>query len=497
MALEVEPSDAGQRACTVRILAIDQGTSATKAVVFGEDGDIVTSVEAAVTPQAVPGGGVEQDPEQLWESVCEAGREAVARAGEGVTAVGFANQGETVLAWDRSTGRPLSTAISWQDRRAAAICADMAGVADDLTRTTGLPLDPYFAAPKMTWLRRNVTAEGVVTTSDAWLLHRLTGSYVTDVTTASRTLLLDLGTRTWSEEACAAFGLDAAELPEVVGSAQEIGRTDAFGPSLPMTRAQRRSAGGPGRGALPGARGVEVHLRHGGLPPGQCRAAARRVVRGPGRLGGLAARRRRPPTASTGRSMPPAPPSPGCSAGGSCDGPKSSMPSPARSPTAAACAWCRPSAAWAPRGGNPTPWPALTGIGPGTEPAHVVRSTVEGLAAQVTLLARAAAIDLGRPLALLRVDGGLTRSRVLMQMQADLLQVPVEVASSPHATAAGVGALARLGAGAGRTLDDVVRRDRARRPLRARDGRRRGRRAAGAVRARRGSPHPDPPPASP
>ena len=135
------------------------------------------------------------------------------------------------------------------------------------------------------------------------------------------------------------------------------------------------------------------------------------------------------------------------------------MPSPARSTTAQAsrvvpalsglgAPWWRPDAL-----------ASIEGIGPGTEPAHVVRSTVEGLAAQVTLLARAAAIDLGRPLALLRVDGGLTRSRVLMQMQADLLQVPVEVAASPHATAAGVGALARLGAGAGRTLDDVVRWD--------------------------------------
>ncbi len=185
-----------------------------------------------MTPQAVPGGGVEQDPEQLWESVCAAGREAIANAGAGVTALGFANQGETVLAWDRNTGRPLSTAVSWQDRRAGAICAAMAGEADDLTRTTGLPLDPYFAGPKMTWLRRNVTAEGVVTTSDAWLVHRLTGAYVTDVTTASRTLLLDLATRTWSEGACAAFGLDAKYLPEVVGSAQEVGHTDVFGPSL-------------------------------------------------------------------------------------------------------------------------------------------------------------------------------------------------------------------------------------------------------------------------
>ena len=159
----------------MKILAVDQGTSATKAVVFGDDGKTLASVEVAVTPHAVPGGGVEQDPEQLWDSVCAAGRDAIARAGGSVTAVGFANQGETVLAWDRGTGRPLSAAISWQDRRAAAVCADMAGDAEQLTRTTGLPLDPYFAAPKMAWLRRNVTTEGVVTTTDAWLLHRLTG----------------------------------------------------------------------------------------------------------------------------------------------------------------------------------------------------------------------------------------------------------------------------------------------------------------------------------
>ena len=216
----------------MRVLAIDQGTSATKAVVFGDDGEILASAEVAVTPSAVAGGGVEQDPEQLWDSVCDAGRDALAQAGGGVTAVGFANQGETVLAWDRGTGRPLSAAISWQDRRAATICADMAQHAEELTRTTGLPLDPYFAAPKMTWLRRNVTDEGVVTTSDAWLLHRLTGAYVTDATTASRTMLLDLERRTWSAEACAAFGLDGEDLPAVVGSAQEIGRTDAFGPPL-------------------------------------------------------------------------------------------------------------------------------------------------------------------------------------------------------------------------------------------------------------------------
>src|SRR5580692_6398224 len=110
----------------MRVLALDQGTSATKAVVFDENGKALSSVEAAVTPQAVAGGGVEQDPEQLWESVCAAGREAVAQAGGGVAAVGLANQGETVLAWDRGTGRPLSAAVSWQDRRAASICTELA-----------------------------------------------------------------------------------------------------------------------------------------------------------------------------------------------------------------------------------------------------------------------------------------------------------------------------------------------------------------------------------
>jgi glycerol kinase len=458
MALEVEPSDAGQRARTVRILAIDQGTSATKAVVFGEDGEIVSSVEAPVTPRALPGGGVEQDPEQLWESVCEAGREAVARAGEGVTAVGFANQGETVLAWDRTTSRPVSTAISWQDRRAAAICADLAGVADDLTRTTGLPLDPYFAAPKMTWLRRNVTTDGVVTTSDAWLLHRLTGAYVTDVTTASRTLLLDLATRTWSEAACAAFGLDAAELPQVVGCAQEIGVTTAFGPSLPVC----------GLSVDQQAALVGEHC----LEPGESKCTY-----GTGAF--LLANAGPRPVASSGGLAVSVAWQIGDTAAYCIDGQVYAA--------GAAIAWLQrwgflrraeeldTVAGSVPDNGGVRVVPALSGlgapwwqpdvlasiegIGPGTEPAHVVRSTVEGLAAQVTLLARAAAVDLGRPLALLRVDGGLTRSRVLMQMQADLLQIPVEVAASPHATAAGVGALARIGSGGARTLDDAVRWD--------------------------------------
>ena len=442
----------------MRVLAIDQGTSATKAVVFGDDGEILTSVEAPVTPQAVPGGGVEQDPEQLWESVCAAGREAIANAGAGVTAVGFANQGETVLAWDRATGRPLSTAVSWQDRRAGPICAAMARQADDLTRTTGLPLDPYFAGPKMTWLRRNVTTEGVVTTCDAWLVHRLTGAYVTDVTTASRTLLLDIATRTWSEGACAAFGLDAKDLPEVVGSAQEVGHTDVFGPSLLLSGlsvdqqaalvgehclepGESKCTYGTGAFLLANA-GPRPFASSGGLAVSvawQLGDEATYCIDGQVYAAGAAiAWLLRWGFLGRAADLDAVASSVADSAGLTVVPALSGLGAP----------WWQPDAL-----------ASIAGIGPATQPAHVVRATVEGLAAQVTLLARAAAIDLGRPLALLRVDGGLTRSRVLMQMQADLLQLPVEVAASPHATAAGVGALARLGAGGGATLEDVVHRD--------------------------------------
>jgi glycerol kinase len=442
----------------VRVLAIDQGTSATKAVVFGEDGEIVTSVEAAVSPRAVAGGGVEQDPEQLWDSVCEAGRAAIARVAGGVDAVGFANQGETVLAWDRASGRPLSKAISWQDRRATTVCDELADRAEWLTRTTGLPLDPYFAGPKMTWLRRNVTTEGVVSTSDAWLVHRLTGAYVTDVTTASRTLLLDLERRTWSDEACAAFGLDAADLPGVVGTAEAIGSTDAFGPSLRLTGlsvdqqaalvgqhclepGESKCTYGTGAFLLANA-GPRAVMSTGGLAVSvawQLGAQAAYCIDGQVYAAGAAVAwlqrwgfvRRAEDVDTIAGSVP------------DCG---SITVVPAFSGLGAP--WWRPDAL-----------ASIDGIGPASEPAHVVRATLEGVAAQVTLLARAAALDLGRPLKFLRVDGGLTRSRVLMQMQADLLQVPVEVAASPDATAAGVGALARLGAGSGQTLNDVVRRD--------------------------------------
>jgi len=218
----------------VRILAIDQGTSATKAVLVGPGQEVLGSAEVPVRVRAVGGDGVEADPEELYASVVTAGSQALAAARTGADAVALANQGETVLAWDPRTGRPLTPAIVWQDRRSAGVCQRLAGSAERLTEITGLPLDPYFAAPKITWLRETLDPGGVITTTDTWLLARLGAGYVTDAATASRTLLLDLDTTGWSAEACAAFGVDPEALPRIADCAGVAGETAAFGPTVPV-----------------------------------------------------------------------------------------------------------------------------------------------------------------------------------------------------------------------------------------------------------------------
>ena len=153
----------------MRVLAIDQGTSGTKAVVV-EDGGVIASAEASVRPAYLPDGWVEQDPAALLASVLDVGRRAVAASGGTIDAVALANQGETVLAWDPGTGDPLTTAIVWQDSRAETVCADLAEHRERVSAVTGLVLDPYFSAPKMAWIRRHLTSDGVVTTTDSWLV---------------------------------------------------------------------------------------------------------------------------------------------------------------------------------------------------------------------------------------------------------------------------------------------------------------------------------------
>ncbi|MER6346275.1 FGGY family carbohydrate kinase [Streptomyces sp. NPDC001595] len=437
------------------VLAVDQGTSGTKALVVCPERGVLGTGFTAVRPRFLPGGLVEVDPAELYDSVVDAGRQALAEAGEPVTALGLANQGETVLAWDPATGRPLTDALVWQDRRAETVCADLAPHADELRELTGLPLDPYFAAPKMAWIRRHLTGEGVVTTSDAWLVHRLTGAYVTDAATAGRTQLLDLDSAAWSPRALDLYGLAGEHLPEVVDAARPVGTTTAFGPRIPLTGlvvdqqaallAQRVTA--PGGAKCTYGTGAFL-LAHTGDTPrrgdsglvscvawrlaghtsycldGQVYTAASAVrwLTGLGVIAGAA------DLDTVGGSVP--------DSGG-----VTFVPALA----GLAAPWWRGDL----RG-------SLTGLGLDTGPGHLVRALCEGLAAQVAELADAAAGDLGTPLDVLRVDGGLTRSALLMQTQADLLQRPVEVSALPDATALGAAALARLGATPGLDLADAL-----------------------------------------
>ncbi|MFI0187472.1 FGGY family carbohydrate kinase [Streptomyces sp. NPDC017086] len=437
------------------VLAVDQGTSGTKALVVCPGRGVLGTGFAPVRPRHLPGGLVEVDPAELYDSVVDAGRRALAEAGEDVVALGLANQGETVLAWDPATGRPLTDALVWQDRRAATVCADLAGHAEELRHLTGLPLDPYFAAPKMAWIRRHLTREGVVTTSDAWLVHRLTGVYATDAATAGRTQLLDLDRAAWSPRALELYGLAGERLPEITDNAQPVGTTTAFGPEIPLTGlivdqqaallAQRIT--GPGAVKCTYGTGAFL-LAHTGDTPRRGDSGLVSCVAW--RLGG-----------HTGYCL---------------DGQVYTAASAVHWLTGlgvlSSAADLDPVGGAVPDSGGVTfvpalaglaaPWwrgdlrGSLTGLGLDTTAGHLVRALCEGIAAQVAELAEAAAADLGAPLDALRVDGGLTRSALLLQTQADLLQRPVEVSALPDATALGAAALARLGAEPGLSVEDVL-----------------------------------------
>ncbi|MGY3317242.1 FGGY family carbohydrate kinase [Arthrobacter sp. TE12232] len=435
------------------VLAIDQGTSGTKAVVVAADGKILGLAEQPVRPHYLDGSGVEQDPQELLDSVLATGRAAVARSGALVDIVTIANQGETVLAWDPDTGKPLSNMIVWQDRRAEAICASLAGFKEDFAKRTGLVLDPYFSAPKQAWIRRNVTREGVVTTSDSWLVHQLTGEFVTDVSTASRSLTTDLDSTEWDRELLERFGLGDERLPRIIPSDAIAGSTTAFGGMMAvgglivdqqaallaedcLQPGEAKCTFGTGAFLLANTGSSAVRSTAGlaasvawtvrGQPTycfdGQVYTAASAVrwlqdmgfIKHAAELDVVAA-------ADSGGVL--------------------SVPAFA----GLAAPWWRPEAK-----------ASLTGMSLSTGPAHVVLAVLQGIAAQVAELGTLIATDTGRPLQRLRVDGGLTQSRVLMQAVADLMQIEIDVYPSQHATPLGAAALARMALEPSRTLQDAI-----------------------------------------
>lgn len=435
------------------VLAIDQGTSGTKALVVHPDDGVVAVAEEPVCPAYLPGGGVEQDPEELLASVLGAGHRAVAAGGRSIDVVSLANQGETVLAWDPTTGRPLSPAIVWQDRRAEGLTKALSGAADWVVERTGLVLDPYFSAPKMAWLRRHVTAEGVVTTTDSWLIHRLCGEFVTDVSTASRSLLTGLDTTDWDADLLALFGWENEPLPRIVDCDAVVGSTRVFGAEMAVAGlivdqqaallAQSCTEAGTakctfGTGAfLLANTGPDAVRSAAGLTSsvawrirgelsycldGQVYTAAS-AVRWMIGLGLITTAQDMDRLAAD-------------DAGG---------------------VLCVPALA-----GLAAPWwradatAAFVGMSLSTGPEHLIVAVLQGIAAQIAELTALVDSDLGAPVRRLRVDGGLTRSTTLMQAAANLLQRPIDVYPSAHATAIGAAALGRLAGTPGLAVPEAV-----------------------------------------
>ncbi|MDO9638840.1 MAG: glycerol kinase GlpK [Pseudotabrizicola sp.] len=233
------------------ILAIDQGTTSSRAILFDAGLRVVASAQEEFVQHYPHPGWVEHEPSDLWSSVAATARAVMEKAGikaAGIAAIGITNQRETTLIWDRATGKPIHNAVVWQDRRTADICDALkaAGHEPMITARTGLLLDPYFSATKVKWLLDHVDgararAEAgklAFGTVDSWLIWNLTGGRVhaTDATNAARTMLYNIGTGEWDAEICALMGVPVSLLPEVKDCAADFGvtRADLFGREIPI-----------------------------------------------------------------------------------------------------------------------------------------------------------------------------------------------------------------------------------------------------------------------
>jgi glycerol kinase len=442
------------------ILAIDQGTTGTTCLVVDESLRPVGRGYREITQHFPRPGWVEHDPEEIWRSVEDGAREALDDAGIAASelrAIGIANQRETTIVWERRAGRPVGPAIVWQDRRTAARCAELP--AELVRERTGLVPDPYFSATKLEWLLRRCDVpqtELAFGTVDAWLVWKLTGgsTHATDLTNASRTMLLDLAGGEWDDELLGAFGIERSILPSVVASSGVVAEGTLLGASVPIAGIagdQQAALFGQGCHAAGQAKvtygtGTFVLVNLGettepvgegvlrtavAVTPGAPRqmaaegavlvggAALQWLRDGLGLIGDAAESERLAAEVESTEGVHFVPALTG-------------LGSPQ---------W-RPDA----RG-------VITGLTRGTNRAHVVRAALEAIAHQVADVVDALPLRLD----LLRADGGATANRFLMQFQADLLGSEVHVSAESEATALGAAALAGLGVGVWRGPAEVRR----------------------------------------
>ena len=447
------------------VLALDQGTTSSRAILFDESGAPVATAQREFTQHFPKPGWVEHDATEIWESQIGTARDALAEAGVAaseVAALGITNQRETTVVWDRETGEPIHHAIVWQDRRTADLCARLKDARHEaaVRARTGLVLDPYFSGTKVAWLldhvegARDRAEAGALAfgTVDSWLLWKLTGGRVhaTDVTNAGRTLLFDIHALDWSDGQLRLLNVPRAVLPEVRPSSGTFGATDAglLGAAIPIT-----GVAGDQHAALFGQRCTRPGMAKNTYGTG-CfllyQTGPEAVASEHGLLTTLAWQLDGEPAqyALEGAVFV---------AGAAVQWLRDEMKIIDAAPEVEALA------ASVPDSDGVVVVPAFTGLGAphwdpyargavlgvtrGTSAAHLARATLDGVAHQSADLLEAMTADAGAPLAELRVDGGMTHNGLLMQTQADLLGVEVVRPEVAETTALGAAYLAGLGAG--------------------------------------------------
>ncbi len=454
------------------ILALDQGTTSSRAIVFDHEGRPVASSQHEYPQHFPQPGWVEHDALDIWHSQLACAREALQHAridASRLAAIGIANQRETTVLWDRATGEPVARAIVWQDRRTADACDRLRaeGKADFIQQRTGLEVDAYFSATKLQWLLEHVpgarvrAARGELAfgTVDSWLVYRLCGRHVTDASNAARTMLFNIHTLRWDEELLALFDIPAALLPEVVASSETVGLAgeEWFGHAIPIAGIagdQQAATFGQAchrKGLVKNTYGTGCFmLMHaGGKPP----VSHNRLLSTVGWTVGSATDYLLEGSVFMG--------------GATVQWLRDGLGIIKASSDVEALATSVPDS------GGVLLVPAFTGLGAphwdqharatiiglsrGTTSAHIARAAVEAIAYQSAELLAAMQKDADCAVTEIRADGGAARNDLLMQFQADLLGVPVVRPRVLETTALGAAYLAGLAVGFWESVESIER----------------------------------------
>ena len=454
------------------ILALDQGTTSSRAIVFDREGRIAAMSQHAFTQYYPQDGWVEHDPMEIWETERRAAAEAVAGLPAGAVAgIGVTNQRETTILWDKATGKPVYNAIVWQCRRTAELCEELKrqGLDERIQSTTGLLIDAYFSGSKIRWVLDNVPGvrqraekgEILFGTVETWLIWQLTGQHVTDYSNASRTMLFDIHRLCWDEELCGILGVPLAMLPCPVPNSM------VYGVVKPGIEGLEKLAGVP----VCGAAGDQQAALFGQacFAPGEAKNTYGTGCFTLMNVGDTPVRSRAGLVTSVAWQV-------GDKTTYALEGSVFNGGSTIQ--------WLRDElhiissapeintlAATVPDSGGVVVVPAFTGLGApywdmyargavlgitrGTGRGHLARAVLECIAYQVTDLMMAMRQDAGCDITMLRVDGGASVSDILLQMQADLLRIPVDRPEMVETTAFGAAALAGLSCGVWRDLEEL------------------------------------------